>query len=425
MNERATTVSRRQLLRTCAGFVVPSFFLRDPLPKIPSWTGERLPPEQEISTRISGAINKAFGEYQGQITLFNGRRLPWQTPFAEVGERSSSNWEQRVVWGGKGKGAKLHQLAQEVVGPKATFQFRQLVKQTERAVRQKTPAMIRFDLPTATCRFFSSPPFSSQTEFIQKYPGKEWQIYTWIDPSWPLEKTLWEQVVYPYLYCIGNRQIECSGGSIGVDCSGFVCQTLIKIAEAWGENLPQRLPIFRQPWRVGTWLYNPYNPRSRYTLPCSEKIKDLRPGEIILFKNSRRRISHSAIINEVLFNIPLKRIPLLFPQVNLDTLPTGLRGKVAVVSYCQSTDWVDQRGVNQQIVVFPMSAVKQGATLKDPQGWWSARRSPAFPGEYLDLVGPTQGQRLQTYGGVVVVLREIKEIVESSINSNYYPTLSN
>jgi len=399
---------------------------------------EILESEREKVERIlKQGLWENYCAYVGdKITIFDGTKLPWRTPFGEWGERKSSNWSQTVVFGNKGRGDQLRKVAEEVLGTNPPDDFKELWRVTNEAISQRVPILVSFNMPKALFEINKNPPYRSRENFISRYPFASleggYKIAVFISPEDYQEKSreeiLWEKVVYPYLYCVGNRKLpfrkEVGQGTVGIDCSCFVYYSLERAVKNLGGKLQEMIindnPGMKVPQGVGVWFYKPYPSRS---FRCSEKIADLRPGQIILFGNSRREMSHSAVIYDVLFDVDSLRLPFLFPQIDFRDLDLSrINERVAVVVYMQSTDWVKNRGVNMQCFIYPMSKVLGGATIKDNSGQASALRSPAFEGETLK--GTTQLWRIQNYGGMVVVLKAVKEIVEKQVGKGYYPLYS-
>jgi hypothetical protein len=186
--------------------------------------------------------------------------------------------------------------------------------------------------------------------------------------------------VYNYLYCVGWA---------GMDCSGFVWQVLSYIAEAGGLNLGRALsralgtPRGKNPARyVGTGFFN--SP-SGEIISVEDRIQNLRPADILLFRGTGGDMVHSAIIQSVNFS-------------------TG------VIRYLQCTDEapLEERGVHESFIYFDPAQPEK--SLKDQDLRWTQARYPPFPGE-LPSPFSDDGERYRAFpeqgGGRVVRLRAL------------------
>jgi hypothetical protein len=187
-----------------------------------------------------------------------------------------------------------------------------------------------------------------------------------------------ETDVYNYLYCVGWT---------GIDCSGFVWHILSSIARHRGLDLGRALgralgaPRGADPsYYAGTWFFGS---RSSQIIPVEDRIANLRPGDILLFRSADGIIAHSAIIQSVDFS----------------------RG---VIRYLQSTDEAPlaERGVHDSFIHFDPAAPR--TSLKDASLRWTQSRYAPFPGEAPSPFSD-DGQRYRAYedlgGGKVVRLR--------------------
>jgi hypothetical protein len=187
-----------------------------------------------------------------------------------------------------------------------------------------------------------------------------------------------EADVYNYLYCVGWA---------GMDCSGFVWHVLSSIARHRGLDLDRALGRFlgaprgaEVSYYAGTWFYGS---KSSQILPVEDRIANLRPGDILLFRSADGTMAHSAVIQSVDFS----------------------RG---VIRYLQSTDEAprEERGVHESAIHFDPAAPR--TSLKDPGLRWTQARYAPFPGEQSSAFSD-DGQRYRAYaergGGRVVRLR--------------------
>jgi hypothetical protein len=180
-----------------------------------------------------------------------------------------------------------------------------------------------------------------------------------------------EADVYNYLYCVGWT---------GMDCSGYVWHVLSHIARTGGVDLSRALgrslgtPRGRDPaWYAGTWFFDS-NRAELQAVP--DRISNLRPADILLFRGSGGAVVHSAIIQSVDFS-------------------SGL------IRYLQSTDEApqDERGVHDSFIHFDPVRDK---TLMDSGLIWTQSRYPPFPGEAASPFSG-DGERYRAFGGGKVV----------------------
>jgi len=192
-----------------------------------------------------------------------------------------------------------------------------------------------------------------------------------------------ESDVYNYLYCIGR---------IGVDCSGFVWHILSHVASQGNVDLSRILdrslgaPPGANPARyIGTAFFNS---RSSQLIAVNDEIRNLRPADVILFRDIEGTVVHSAIIQ----------------SINLT------RG---VIRYLQCTNVApqDERGAHESFIYF--DPANPAISLKDPSLRWTQRRSPPFTGEEVPFTNDGDIYRHRVNGGGRVVrLRALSPVVE-------------
>ena len=157
--------------------------------------------------------------------------------------------------------------------------------------------------------------------------------------------------IYNYLYCIGR---------LGMDCSGFVWHILSATARAGGLDLGRSLSrALRVPRGADPALYagtSFYDSRSTELIQVKDQLRNLLPGDVILFRGADSTAVHSAIIQSINFE-------------------TG------TIRYLQSTDEapLTERGVHDSFIYF--DPAKPELSLKDPSLLWTQKRFPPFPGE--------------------------------------------
>ena len=194
-----------------------------------------------------------------------------------------------------------------------------------------------------------------------------------------------ETDVYNYLYCIGL---------VGMDCSGFVWHVLTYIARQdnldLGRALSRSLGVRRgedPAWYVGTAFFNS---RSNQIIAVQDRIKNLRPADIILFRGADGAMAHSAVIQSV-------------------DLQKG------VIRYLQCTDEapLPERGVHESFIHF--NPANTDISLSDTSLNWTQQRQAPFPGEKPSPFSD-DGERYRAFsekgGGRVVRLRILVPVIE-------------
>jgi hypothetical protein len=194
-----------------------------------------------------------------------------------------------------------------------------------------------------------------------------------------------ETDVYNYLYCVGLA---------GMDCSGFVWHILSHIAKQGGldlgRTLSRSLGVRRgddPSWYVGTSFFNS---RSSQIIAVHDAIRNLRPGDILLFRSSDGAMSHSAIIQSIDFS-------------------------AGNIRYLQCTDEapLTERGVHESSIYFDPQ--RPQVSLSDPGLRWTQKRYAPFPGE-KDSPFSDDGERYRAFpelgGGRVVRLRALEPVIE-------------
>ncbi|MCL2174996.1 MAG: peptidoglycan endopeptidase [Treponema sp.] len=192
-----------------------------------------------------------------------------------------------------------------------------------------------------------------------------------------------ESDVYNYLYCIGL---------VGIDCSGFVWHVLSYLAKEGGVDLGKELtPVIGAPRGSAPSLYVGtafFNSRSSQITAIEDKIENLRPADILLFRDIGGTVSHSAVIQSI------------------DTTKGIIR-----YLQCTNTSLPHERGVHESFIYF--NPANTSVSLKDSSLHWSKRRFPAFAGE--DEPFADDGERFRNKtggGGRVVRLRPLIPIIE-------------
>ena len=186
--------------------------------------------------------------------------------------------------------------------------------------------------------------------------------------------------IYNYLYCIGR---------LGMDCSGFVWHILSATAKEGGIDLGRTLSrALRVPRGADPALYagtSFFDSRSTELIPVKDELRNLLPGDVILFRDDKGIAVHSAVIQ----------------SVNLET---------GTIRYLQSTDEAPlaERGVHDSYIHFDPARLE--LSLKDPSLQWTQKRFPPFPGERASPFSE-DGERYRAYpeygAGKVVRLKAL------------------
>ena len=326
------------------------------------------PPEQPRRVksaeerRVEEQIDAAFREYFRDFTI-GSRRLTIRMPFALNDEREGSRGYSQVFHQfGKGTPAVVWPYIEKVIASKAfgTYVSR-LGAPGEKAVV--------FSLQKRSYSVTTNAKLLAALR-LNSYPGTPTRIFVRRSGE-PVS----EADVYNYLYAVA---------SVGVDCSGFAYHVLESVARAHGIDLNR---LLAKQWRihplevrrrVGLWFFDP---ASGFTEPVADRIEDLRPGDMILYRGSDGALKHSAIIQ----------------AVDLDT---------GIIRYVQSTDWAleEERGVHSSIIRFDLARVRQG--LRHYSVKWLQQVRPPFEGEQEPRDWRTDGDRYLWYteaGGSLVV----------------------
>ncbi|MCL2806210.1 MAG: peptidoglycan endopeptidase [Treponema sp.] len=197
-----------------------------------------------------------------------------------------------------------------------------------------------------------------------------------------------ESDVYNYLYCIGL---------VGVDCSGFVWHVLSYIAKQGGLDLGRALSaVLGVPRNTDPSLYvgtSFFSSRNSQIIPVDDKIQNLRPADILLFRDIHGIITHSAIIQSI----------------------DWTKGTIRYLQ-CNNVAALNSRGVHDSFIYF--DPANTAVSLKDLSLHWANKRFPPFPGEENPFADDGERYRHRINGGGRVVrLRALLPIIEK-INNN-------
>ena len=305
-----------------------------------------------VEAVIERAYRECFRTY-----VIGGNILTLRLPFAENSERSELTEDSlEVIGGGK---ADPRELWESISGLLSTPDFGSYVASLSDG-REK---LITFNLPTKAWSA-STDRFAIDRSLSGLYTGLPYRPVVLVPGSGASVPD-----VYNYIYCVGR---------LGIDCSGFVWHVLRSIAAADGLDLDRiagrdaGLPKGAVPALfVGTWYYDPRNGRTRVV---NDRLSDLLPGDIMLFRGEDGSFLHSCVIQSI------------------DYATGRLR-------YLQSTDECpqDMRGVHESLVLF--DPARPETSLRDPSLRWLQLRGAAFEGE-PDPAFTDDGERFRAYSGI-------------------------
>jgi hypothetical protein len=192
-----------------------------------------------------------------------------------------------------------------------------------------------------------------------------------------------ESDVYNYIYCIGLA---------GMDCSGFVWHVLSYTARQGGVDLGRTLSSVlgvsasaNHSQYVGTSFFSS---RSSQIIQVNDEIRNLRPADIILFRDIEGDIVHSAVIQSIDF-------------------------KKGVIRYlqCNNVSLSEERGVHDSLIYF--DPANPAVSLKDPSLHWTQKRLAPFRGEEFFFTDDGVRYRYKLNGGGKVVrLRALLPAIE-------------
>jgi cell wall-associated NlpC family hydrolase len=292
-------------------------------------------------------------------------------PFAENNERDTlagTTWE--MAENGKGTPESLWQAVDNAV---VTNDFQKYVNTLGDSRRK----VIIFDIPTSSWTV-STDIYDMNRLRSGSYVQLPHKPHVYNDGT---GVTLPD--VYNYLYCVSR---------VGIDCSGFVWQTLTYAASRCGLDLTKAVsryvgapPGAAVNYFIGTSYYDS---KSRALENVPDKIANLRPGDIMLFRGSDGKAVHSAVIQSIDFD-------------------------KGVIRYLQSTDEApeEERGVHESFVQFDPQ--KSDTSLSSLSLTWSQKRYPPFPGE-MQSAFSDDGERYRAYpelgGGRVVRFKMLSRL---------------
>jgi hypothetical protein len=325
--------------------------------------------ELRLEDVIDAAYRRCFRFFRiGEV------RLELRIPFGQNGEREgATGFTQRIFRGGK-------------AGPEAIWEQAALLFRSAdftaylEGLREDGDRVVSFDLERQSVAVYrDSGLFQALAE--GPYPGTRVRVY--------LLKTSREIApgdLYDYLYCVG---------SLGMDCSGFITYIQRSVAAAYQADLnallaaESGLPESQPTRSLGLRFYRP---EAGHAERVEDRIENLRPGDVILFRGRSLSFRHSAVIQSA--------------------DPAG-----GVIRYLQCTDWAPraERGVHESFITFDPDYPER--RLGAESCVWTQSLAPAFPGEPGLRYWRNDGDRYRSYqaagGSIVVRLKALKRCIEA------------
>jgi hypothetical protein len=318
----------------------------------------KLPEERKVEQIIENTFHRYFKSYG-----ISGRSLTLRMPFGLNYEREGSpGYSQIFYLGGKGTPDQLWPHIDSIL---ASEPFANYVD----GVTSPGDKVVVFELER---KAYSLSQDRELLESLRRGSVQGTPTRLFVAKS---GSELSESDVYNYLYAVA---------SVGVDCSGFTFYIHDSVTQAYGTSASKMLA---ERWRirpdqvahrVGLWFYDP---ASGYTEKIEDRIEDLRPGDVILFRGSDGTLKHSAVIQSI------------DPEKGL-------------LRYVQSTDWAveSDRGVHQSVIVFDPE--RPQVSLGHYSVIWKQQVRPPFDGELEPRDWLTDRDRYAWYtagGGSLVV----------------------
>jgi hypothetical protein len=335
-------------------------------------------PERIWGSGVERVIEEAY-RLCFQTHILGGKVMNLRMPFAQNNERDKLTEEEwGFLGGGKGNPAFLWEKINQILDSEG------FKKYTE-ALSDGREKVIIFDLPSQNWTV-SRDLFDIARMKAGSYRGLLHRPYVLTSG-----RGLEESDVYNYLYCVGL---------IGMDCSGFVWHIQSYIAKSGGVDLGRTLARAlgaargEDPSRyAGTGFYNS---KSSQIISVKDEIRNLRPGDIILFRAEDGGMSHSAVIQSVDF-------------------------ANGTIRYLQCTDEapLSERGVHESFIYF--NPAVPALSLSSPSITWTQSRYPPFPGEKASPFSD-DGKRYRAFpekgGGRVVRIKAVSEVIELKFPNN-------
>jgi hypothetical protein len=350
-----TTTSRSiypQLILACCLAVAPIVVGAEPYDTAAAFANFSDPSEL-WGTGVESVMEKAYRDCF-RTYILGGRVLTLRMPFAQNNEREElADTDLAIEGGGKADPLLLWDQIDHLL-ESADF------KAYMAALGDGREKVIIFDLSSRSWSL-SRDLFDIARMKAGAYRGLPHRPYVYTDGR-GIEAT----DIYNYLYCIGR---------LGMDCSGFVWHILSATAKAGGLDLGRTLSrALRVPRGADPALYagtSFFDSRSTELIQVKDELRNLLPGDVILFRGIDGVAVHSAVIQSV-----------------------DLAG--GTIRYLQSTDEAPlaERGVHDSYIHF--DPARPELSLKDPSLQWTQKRFPPFPGERASPFSE-DGERYRAY----------------------------
>ena len=312
--------------------------------------------------KVEQLIESAFRRYFRSVRVA-GKSLTLRMPFGLNYERvGHPGYSQVFYLHGKGTPEQLWPYIDAIL---ASEQFAEYTN----AITGPGEKVILFDLER---RGYSLSRDQDLIESLKRgpYPGTPTRIFVLRNAA-----ELTEADVYNYLYAVA---------SVGVDCSGFTLYILDSLARAYGMDISTMLS---ERWginssqvadRVGLWFFDP---AGGYTENLDDRIENLKPADIILFRGSDGGLKHTAVIQSIDW-------------------------EKGLIRYVQCTDWAiePERGAHQSVILF--DPLRPQVSLKHYSVIWTQKVRPPFDGELEPRDWLTDRDRYAWYpaaGGSLIV----------------------
>jgi hypothetical protein len=321
---------------------------------------------------VERVIEEAYRQFF-RTRIIDGKIMNIRFPFAENHERSvllDTDWD--FVEGGKAGPEKIWPVIEALLD---SNDFQQYIK----ALSSGRESVFIFDIPEKKWSV-STDLFDIARMKAGSYRGLPHRPYVLTSGRGATESD-----VYNYLYCLGH---------VGIDCSGFVWHILVYIGRQGGIDLGRSLAsVLGNPRGADPASYAGtafFNSRNSQIIAVDDKIRNLRPADVILFRGQNGGMAHSAIIQSVNF-------------------------KSGTIRYVQSTDEAPllERGVHESFIYFDPANLD--VSLKDTSLRWTQKRFAPFPGE-KDSAFSDDGERYRAFseygGGRVVRVRALIPVIE-------------
>ena len=361
---------KRLLICSFLIFHFSLLFAQTSLPDTSDHLADFSDPARLWGNGVERAIEEAYRQCF-RTKIIDGRIMTIRLPFAMNNDRDLMlETKMQIVGDGKGSPEMLWAAIEEVLDSEG---FKEYIN----ALSSGREKVIIFDMEERR--------WSASTDLFViarikagAYRGLPHRPYILTSGRGALESD-----VYNYLFCIGY---------VGIDCSGFVWHILSYVAGQGGLDLGRELSqALRVPYGTDPSLYagTPFfSSRNPEITAIDDVIQNLRPADIMLFRDIDGTIIHSAIIQSI----------------------DMTRGIIRYLQ-CTNVGLPHERGVHESFIYFDPS--KTSISLKDPSLHWSKKRFPAFPGEEIPFVDDGERYRYRVNGGGRIVrLRALVPVIK-------------